>query len=228
MRGSAKAAPECLRRGDGDRRRELRRLADRAPGPLGSWGIGRAIARRDSQHHSDRNQRPGAEGCRRNRSADGGSLLHERHQPGPHGGSTVDIPGHQCGHGCARRPCHGRRNRRHPHRRRLRWQAQHGGRAGHTSGHVRVHRTGARAGQRSDRRCPCAGDGIEPLNDDRSERRVRFAGLQRARFRVAREGFEVVEVEAVPRPADANLSRVSSISRSSGLFVSMPARHGAS
>jgi hypothetical protein len=36
-----------------------------------------------------------------------------------------------------------------------------------------------------------------------------FAGLQRARFRVAREGFEVVEVDAVPRPSDPNLSRLS-------------------
>jgi hypothetical protein len=36
-----------------------------------------------------------------------------------------------------------------------------------------------------------------------------FAGLQQAHFRVAREGFEVVEVDVVPRPADARIPRLS-------------------
>jgi hypothetical protein len=37
----------------------------------------------------------------------------------------------------------------------------------------------------------------------------RFTGLQQARFRVAREGFEVVEREVVPRPGDSNIPRLS-------------------
>jgi Big-like domain-containing protein len=51
------------------------------------------------------------------------------------------------------------------------------------------------------------GSGRSETTDQNGE--FGFAGLQQARFRVATEGFEVVEVEVVPRPGDANIPRLS-------------------
>jgi len=60
---------------------------------------------------------------------------------------------------------------------------------------------------------PIAGVLVQELRSNRSTTTDQnggfgFAGLQQARFRVVRDGFEAAEVEAIPGPADSKLPRL--------------------